>query len=171
MPTLVVYQTNFGFSERVAEKIQSKLDDAVNLVKYSSHKPPSLGLYDTVVVIQSVRLGQVQPELKRWVNSHIEELLSKRLVFGVCCGFTENIQQYLEGYDPQLIEHALFSGSFGGELNGRYKLFDKFIVSMVVRQQDKLGKPLPTEDTEAVAEVIRLLNENYEPDSVTNSSN
>lgn len=171
MPALIVYQTNYGFAERVAETIKSGLDDAVNVVKFSAHNPPTLDLYDTVVVIQSIRLGQVQPELKLWVNSSANALIEKRLVLGICCGFSENIEQYLSVYDPRLISHALFSGSFGGELTGNYKLFDKFIVSMVKKQQQKQGRSLPVEDTAAIAEVIQLLNNSYDSPAVTNSSN
>lgn len=163
MPTLVIYDTNYGHTQRVAESIarQLKEHDVVSTVRFDRFKPPTIPLYETVVLLQSIRMGQVQPYMRTWVNTHAEELMNIKLYVGISCGFPENIERYLAPYNQDLIKHALVTTSIGGTLDDKHPWFDNFIVKMVIKEQTRLNRPLPETNQTAIDSLVATILDSY----------
>lgn len=163
MPTLVLYDTNYGHTQRAAESIASQLksSDVVTAVRFDRFKPPTVPLYDTVILLQSIRMGQVQPYMRTWTNAHAAELMNVNLAIGISCGFPENIDRYLAPYNQDLVKHALAATSIGGTLDDKHPWFDNFIVKMVMKEQSRLNRPLPETDKAAIDFLVKTILDSY----------
>lgn len=132
MKTLIIYMSNYGTTEKVAETISELLGyNVCRTVNLSKEKAPDLSSYETVIIGGSVRMGRIQKKITAFCEDNIEELKNKEVGLFMCCLDRENQQKEFEdSYPSELIRHATATSIFGGELH-----FDKmnFIEKMMVK--------------------------------------
>lgn len=136
MNTLIVYASNHGTTAKVVERISRLIGmNRCKTVNIRETPPPPLDEFDSVIIGGSIHYGKVQKVIRTYCESHLDELLTKKLGLFICyMDKSKEMEEYLNSFPAALIQHAHAEGFFGGEFN-----FDKmnFVERFIVRK--KLG--------------------------------
>ena len=121
MKTLIAYSTTLGCTEQCASKLKEDLGNGVEMVRISRRRKYNLQQYDTIIIGGSTHEGMIQRSVYKFCESNLEHLLQTQVGLFVCCMDPDaNEQELIERAFPEkLLNHALSSGFFGGELNIR----------------------------------------------------
>lgn len=137
MKILIIYARKTGTTEECAKKINRQVKDSkiVNILKQNE----DINKYDLIVIGTPIRMGMIDKKIKRFLNSNIETLKSKKVAYFICCGFNENWKNYYEQNIPKdLLDSAIIYDTFGGIMDmHKQKGFDKFITKIVSKRIDK----------------------------------
>lgn len=133
MRRLIVYASQHGCTEEVAQKLKKYWKEVSVLVNMKYIKNIDLNLYDQVVVGGSIHAGQIQKSINGFCEANRETLLSKPLGLFLCCMEEKKAQaQFDAAYDVALRRHALATGVLGGAFNfSRMNFLERFIVKKV----------------------------------------
>jgi menaquinone-dependent protoporphyrinogen oxidase len=149
MKTLIIYMSNHGTTEKVAEKISNLMGyNRCTLVNLRESNVPSLVDFDKVIIGGSVHMGRVQTKITTWCRDNLNMLLAKKVGLFICCMDREHEEEEFErSFPPALIDHAHAKGIFGGEL-----LYDKmnFIEKLVVKGITKEKKTVSRLNQQAI---------------------
>ncbi|NET33416.1 MAG: flavodoxin [Cyanothece sp. SIO1E1] len=133
MNTLILYATNHGTTEKIAERISRLIGyNRCKTVNINETTPPQLYDFDTVIIGGSIHFGKVQRKIRRYCEDHIDQLLTKKLGLFICyMDKDQEMEEYINSFPAALIQHAHAEGYFGGEFD-----FDKlnFIERFIVRK-------------------------------------
>lgn len=137
MKTAIIYVSKTGTTRKCAEKLLEAFKE-VTLIDLSTQSCENLNTYDRIIIGSPIRIGMFDKKIKLFITTNTEVLITKKVAYFICCGFSENIKQYFETNIPkELLDSAVLYDSFGGELDiTKQKGFDKFIVHMVTKNTD-----------------------------------
>ncbi|GAB6108349.1 flavodoxin domain-containing protein [Fusibacter bizertensis] len=144
MKTLILFGSKTGTTELCANKIKEQLANCeIDVADIKKSKNLALGQYETVVIGTPLYMGQVTGPVKKYLNLHENELLSKKLHFFVC-GLAlgqEGVDLFQKQISSQLFSHASQVKQLGGDihlekLNPLYKWMMKKIMT---KEKPKLG--------------------------------
>lgn len=140
MKSVIVYASKTGTTKKCAQELANRLGKIE--IYDIEEEEKDISSYDLVIIGSSIRIGMFHPKMKHWIEQNKQKLLEKEVAYFICCGFSENTQQYLENNIPKdLLEKAILMQSFGGELNlEQQKGIDKFIVKLVTKNRDSTKK-------------------------------
>jgi menaquinone-dependent protoporphyrinogen oxidase len=157
MKTLIAYSTTLGCTERCASKLKEDIGEGVEMIQISSRKKYDLREYDTIIIGGSIHEGRIQQSVRHFCTSNLQVLLQKQVGLFVCCmDQDDNEKEMIEqAFPPQLLEHALASGFFGGELNiKKMNLLQKIMTRKAARLQKE-----PEIDFQRILEFARTIHE------------
>jgi len=157
MKTLIAYSTTLGCTEQCASKLKEDLGVGVEMVRISSRRRYNLKKHDTIIVGGSIHEGMIQRSVHKFCLSNLDVLLKKQVGLFVCCMDPDANEQDLikRAFPPQLVEHALASGFFGGELNiKKMNLLQKIMTRKAARLQKE-----PDIDFQRILEFARTIHE------------
>lgn len=119
MKTVIIYATKHGSVENAANKLKSKIPDKVMLVNIMAESPPSLEEFENVIIGGSIYAGKIQKKLIKYIDSHLNELLTKRIGLFICAAQEEKIREreLKDSFPEVLFQHALCKGIFGYEVH------------------------------------------------------
>ncbi len=140
MKTLIAYSTTLGCTEQCASKLKEDLGNGVEMVRISRRRKYNLQQYDTVIIGGSIHEGMIQRSVYKFCESNLEHLLQTQVGLFVCCMDPDaNEQELIERAFPEkLLNHALSSGFFGGELNIRkMNLLQKIMTRKAARMRQE----------------------------------
>ncbi|MEG0156265.1 MAG: flavodoxin domain-containing protein [Anaerovoracaceae bacterium] len=162
MKTLIVYGSKTGTTEKCASILQDLLQDTE--VFDLENGNPSLEAYDYIVIGGSVRMGKIHKAVLRFVENNLTVLLKKKVGLFLCNSNIEETRAVFErNYPERLLEHALITTSFGGELDMRkQKGKDKLIVKMVMKSAEMSRQFVSEIRMEAIEYFARTLEEDSE---------
>ena len=133
MRTIIVYSTKYGSVEKAALKLKKQISGAVVVANVKTE--PSLNIFDNIILAGSVYAGSIQKGMKKFVQTHHEELKTKRLGLFICAGEQKekNIESYLiKAFTEDLYKRAVAKDNLGYEYDlKRFSFFDKLIVRIV----------------------------------------
>ena len=157
MSTLIFYTSRHGCTEKTAEILKSKLDDAVTMVNLKKNKKPDLSAFDTIIIGGSIHAGKMPGSLRKYLANNLDALKKKRLALYLCCMEEgEGAQrQFDEAFPEELRNHASVKGLFGGEFN-----FDRmnFIEKYIVKKVAKVTEPVSNIKEENISQFVASLN-------------
>ena len=171
MKILIIYATRGGVSKRCAEMLCERLNSDVfdiTLCDIENGAPSPEG-FDVAVIGGSIRMGSINKKLKKYLRTYTSALLNINTALFLCCGYTENFDDYVLLNIPHHLVPTLGMHCFGGELKPeKLKGFDKFVVKMVrtsildedFENPDPNSSPLPEiipENIWRLADSIRAL--------------
>lgn len=118
MHTLVVYGSKNGYARECAQKVAQSLTGETELVDIRNRsKLRDLSRFDQVLAGGSVRAGRLNGSLRKFLESHREELMQKRLGLFLCSTTADNIETQFETYFPnELLHSAIAKSWFGGRI-------------------------------------------------------
>lgn len=133
MKVLIVYSSRHGVSKRACEMLKEKLDRFATVEIYDvNDAPPSPEGYDVAVVGGSVRMTKISKKLKTYIRTHGEALKNMNSAAFLCCGYTNNFDDYVTTELPSDLHFPLGVHCFGGELKpDKIRGFDKILVYFV----------------------------------------
>lgn len=146
MKSLIIYTSTYGFTEECAKDLAEKLNGKADIVNLGAGSAPSLDGYGTVILGGSIYMGQIQKKLKEYMDSHVPELITKRLGLFICSGLPENLEQNFSANFPgELLGVAVAREYFGGILDKSKMSFGhKMITKMMEGAAKKEGKGMPS---------------------------
>lgn len=155
MSTMIAYSTTLGCTEQCASKLKEGLGNGVELVRISRRKKFVLDPYETIIVGGSIHEGMIQRSVYKFCEHNLETLLKKQVGLFVCCMDPDADEQELiqEAFPDKLVEHALASGFFGGELDvKKMNLLQKIMTRKAARLQKE-----PDIDFQKIIEFARII--------------
>ena len=157
MKTLIAYSTTLGCTEQCASKLKEDIGEGVEMVRISSRRRYNLHKYDTIIIGGSIHEGMIQRSVYRFCESYLEILLQKQVGLFVCCMDPYAVEKELikQAFPKHLVEHALASGFFGGELNiKKMNLLQKIMTRKAARMQEE-----PDIDFQRILQFARNIHE------------
>ncbi len=143
MSTAIVYITKHGCTGKASRILGEKLGNDVTVINLKSDGEPDLSLYDTVIVGGSIHVGKIQRRIKKFIEKHREELLTKRIGLYLCCMYEGETaeKQFEEAYPLELRDHACAIGLFGGEFDfSKMNFFERMIVKKVASIEESVSR-------------------------------
>lgn len=156
MKTLVLYTSKHGTTNQVATYINNSFNG--DLCDILQGEPSDLNIYDLVIIGGPIYMGTVNNVLKTYIDTHIDIFTNKKLALFVVCLKDEEIaaDQFNHAFTSTLLEHSLTDGFFGGQLQGKLSLLERFI-TFISFDKNSLQKTI---DYVAVDRFINTIKEN-----------
>ncbi|MEN8200982.1 MAG: flavodoxin domain-containing protein [Bacteroidota bacterium] len=157
MKTLIAYSTTLGCTEQCASKLKEDLGDDVEMVRISRRRRYNLQNYTNIIIGGSIHEGMIQRSVFKFCENNLDMLLKKQVGLFVCCMDPDADEKELikRAFPEKLVEHALASGFFGGELNiKKMNLLQK----IMTRKAARLKKE-PDIDFQKILEFARKIQE------------
>ena len=137
MSTAIIYATTYGSTRDIAEMIQRCIPESVIIdVKKDQ---TDISAFDSVILGSSIYVGQIDKQMKNFININGEKLKQKRIGIYFCCAFEENVETYLKAnFDKELTDKAVVM-TMGGKMDiSKMSFAHKMITRMV--QKSEQGK-------------------------------
>jgi menaquinone-dependent protoporphyrinogen oxidase len=138
MSTLIAYSSTLGCTEQCASKLKEDLGEGVELIRISRRSRFNLKPYENIIIGGSIHAGMIQRSVYKFCENYLDVLLQKQVGLFVCCIDPEADEKEIiaRAFPEKLVEHALASGFFGGELNiKKMNLLQKIMTRKAARLQ------------------------------------
>lgn len=142
MKVLIVYSTKNGVSRRCCEMLAEGIDSFATVEIYDvNDAPPSPEGYDACVVGGSIRMTKLNKKLKAYLRVNAKTLSNMPSAAFICCGLTNDFEDYVVTEIPKEIKFSLGVHCFGGELKtDRVRGMDR-IITFFMRQSVLMQDP------------------------------
>ena len=135
MYTLIAFASRYGTSEQVAQWLTEHLPHETKQLDVTAGEPVEWAEVEQVIIGSSIRMGEIQDEMKRWLVTYEAELLKRPLALYLCAGTpseTERRRELERAYAPILRDHAYFHEIVGkGYDVSRMGFLDQSIVRLM----------------------------------------
>ena len=129
MKTIVLYKSKYGATASIAQRLSQEVScDVQELTSNTSIKD-----YDQIVLGSSVYVGMFDKELKTFVNTHMEELRTKKVYMYVSCLKKEEVEKVIrENLGEEFLSLLQRVISIGGVLDfSKMSFMHRQIIKMV----------------------------------------
>ena len=110
------------------------------MIRISRRRRFNLEAYETIIVGGSIHEGMIQRSVYKFCEDNLDELLKKHVGLFVCCMDPDADEKELiaRTFPEKLVESALASGFFGGELNiKKMNLLQKIMTRKAARLESE----------------------------------
>ena len=130
MKVLIIYSTRGGVSRQCAQMLKQRIDGSMEVSVFDiKDTPPSPEGYDVAVIGGSIRMCRLNKKLRAYLKAYANELNKINTALFMCCGITEDFDDYVKLNIPRSINANLGIHCFGGELKpDKLKGIDKLII-------------------------------------------
>ena len=149
MKVLIIYATRNGVSKKAAEMLAEKLQNFSDIDMHDiNNDPPSPSGYDVAVIGGSIRMAKLSKKLKRYIKENAEALSNMESAAFICCGLTNDFDDYVTTELPKSVKFSLGVECFGGELKpDKLHGMDKMLTymmrqSILTQDPDKSGRDM-----------------------------
>lgn len=156
MRIAIIYKSKHGCTKHAAEMVKNRISSGeVDIIDLGSEKI-SLDDYDCVIIGGSIHAGGIQKKVQDFCANNMEILKKKKLGLFICCmkEGQEAKEQFQNAYSPELREHSIANGIFGGEFN--FKRMN-FIERFLVRKIAKVDRSVSNLNEDAIARFVDVL--------------
>lgn len=138
MKILIAYAGKTGTTQKCAELLAQSLPEAV-VINLEKEEPEPLDQYDGIVIGGSIRMGRLNRQVGKFIDSHYEELMLMRIAFFICCGMPQASSKYFsENFSAAMLNHAVEYQCFGGELAlEKVHGWERMVVKMALKAIEK----------------------------------
>lgn len=139
--TLVVYASRHGTTSEYAKQLFQVLDGNVDMCFLNERggSLPDLTVYTTIIIGGSIHYGKNNKSVIKFTNDNKHLLMTKRLGLFIVCYFEGDKakEQLKNAYPKALLEHAVVSDYFGGELLfPKMNIWERFIARLVLSSEE-----------------------------------
>ncbi|MBN2728000.1 MAG: flavodoxin domain-containing protein [Bacteroidales bacterium] len=154
MKTAILYASSHGSTEKVANILQEKIDNAevFNLKKLKSI---DFKQYDQLIIGGSIHAGKIQSKVKSFIEKHKNEILEKKYALYLCCMDRDKEgQQIQDAYPEELRKNAISVSLMGGEF-----LFEKmnFIERGIIKKISGKKESVHALRADKIEELARIM--------------
>jgi len=157
MKVLIIYATRGGTSKRCAEMLSESLASSaikVDIFDIESN-PPSPEAYDVAVVGGSIRMGSLNKKLKKYLKLHADALNAIQTAVFICCGLSEELDDYITLQVPKALNPSLEIHYFGGEVKPeKAKGLDKLVLKAMRSSINDVDFESPDPNASPLPEII-----------------
>ncbi len=139
MSTLIVYASSKGYTRECALHLQQQISGDVDVADLKKVKHPDLSGYDRVIIGASIHASNLQGSVKRFAQSHEEELLKKQLLaIYICALDDQKWEEYLNQLPAPITARAQLKEWFGGRIifSEHFFLLRKFLKKVTGSVED-----------------------------------
>lgn len=139
MKTLILFAGKYGCTRDCAEYLMGRLGPGTDTMDLKSMGNADLEQYDWIVAGGSIYVGKLQKEVRAFCSRNLKTLLTKKTALFICCTAPEEADRFFKHNFPSpLLEHAVETVNFGGDLRPeRMNFLDKKIAAAVSRLEPK----------------------------------
>ena len=161
MKTAIIYASKNGTTKKIAKALEEKIKGEVKTIPIAKAKDACLLKYDFIIFGGSIYYGHIQGDLKGFVNKNSKTIKGLNYGLFITCLNKEEKEEYLKkSFGEEIIESALITACFGGELNpNQGNMISKFMIKSALKRLKKENKELPSIDWELVDEFADTINE------------
>lgn len=156
--TLIVYTSRHGTTAAYARKLKQLLDGNVDICFLDERggSLPDLTVYDTFVIGGSIHFGKNSKSIVSFSKNNLELLKNKRLGLFVSCHFEDGkaLEQLSNAYPKELLNKAIVSDYFDGELLFPKMNFWEKLVARVVLKKDEINPRVSKEKVTRFADKL-----------------
>jgi menaquinone-dependent protoporphyrinogen oxidase len=141
--TIMIYATKHGSVENVVTILKEKIPGEIHLTNIMGEEPPQLADYENVIIGGSIYAGKIQKKLSKYIEKHLEELLTKRVGLFICGAQEEKIREkeLVDAFPAELFQNAACKEVFGYEIHYEDMNFiEKKIVSTILGHKDSYSE-------------------------------
>ncbi|MEF9992411.1 MAG: flavodoxin domain-containing protein [Romboutsia sp.] len=133
MNTAIVYGTNYGTSEKVAQILGEQINGAVELINIENITKANIDEIDILIIGCGIKIGKMPRNLSGWINKNIDKILQKELYIYMCAKEEqkEKINElFYINFPEELLSNSKFTTCVGGEVD-----FDKigFLITLLFK--------------------------------------
>jgi menaquinone-dependent protoporphyrinogen oxidase len=158
MRTVIIFATNHGSTQKVAEHISKLLDNQnVDLINLKQTQNIPLEDYDYVVIGGSIHAGKIQKIVNKFCFDNIDKLLTKKIALYLCAMHENEFESQLNrAYPEELRNNSKSNKVVGGEF-----LFEKmnFIERFIVKKIAKINSSVSKLNHDKIEELVKELYE------------
>jgi len=143
MRTAIVYTSNHGTTEKVAQKIKERLgEEKAQRFNLKKDKNFDVSQFDRIIVGGSIHAGQIQKRVKQFLEKHAPELLQRKLGLFLCCMHEDEAEnQFNRAFPEDLRAHAISNKIMGGEfLFEKMNFVEKALIKKIAGVQESVSK-------------------------------
>lgn len=156
MKTAIVYATQHGTTEKVAQMISELASGNAELINLKKSGDVNLDGYDRIIIGGSIHAGAIQKRVRRFCDKHMEQLSTKPLGLYLSC-MEENEKarmQFETAYSEPLRKHAMSCKLTGGEvIFERMNFIEKFMMKKIGGMTESVSKIREDQIKELVSEM------------------
>lgn len=158
MKTAIVYDTKYGCTAVCVQKLFDMLGDSVRIIDLKTHPKEDVDIhaFDTVIIGGSIYAGQIQKRVRNFCKKYLDTLLTKKIGLFICCMYAGDKarRQLRDNFPPELVEHAVVSGFFGGAFD-----FEKMnpIERLVVKKVADIDKSVEKISDDSIASFAEII--------------
>jgi menaquinone-dependent protoporphyrinogen oxidase len=136
MNILIAYGTKSGTVEKCAHRLADLLKMNVEISNLKKANHIEIAKFEIIIIGGSVRMGKINPEVKKFCTDYLEQLLKKKICLFIC-GIVDE-EKYLEelysSFPEELTKHSFANGYFGGEIIiDKLNFIEKTIIKKVLK--------------------------------------
>lgn len=156
MRTVIVYATQHGTTEKVANMISELASDSTVLINLRKSHDVNPVDYDRIIIGGSIHAGKIQKIVRKFCERHMQQLTTKPLGLYLSC-LEENekaITQFETAYAENHRNHALSCKLTGGEvmIDGM-NFIEKFMMKKIGGISESVSKIKEDKIKELVSEM------------------
>lgn len=139
MKSIIIYASKHGCAEKAANLLYDELSGIKEIVNIKENSQINISNFDTVIIGGSIYGGNIQKEIKKFIDKNLSVLLDKKIGLFLCCGMEKDYKKQLENSFPkELLNHVTVDGYFGYEFNiDKMGFVEKSLVKLIAK--DKVG--------------------------------
>ncbi|WP_280771008.1 flavodoxin domain-containing protein [Salipaludibacillus daqingensis] len=142
MPTLLIYSTKHGTTEKIALDISKNLLDEVKVVNLEKERVPSFHHYETIIIGTSIHMGKIPKKMDKFLQRNERVILTKRLGLFLCCmkEGEEAKLQFESSFSSPIRGHAISQALCGGEfIFSKMNFLERKIIHKVAGEKNDLS--------------------------------
>lgn len=154
--TIMIYATKHGSVENAVTFLKEKMPGEIRLVNIMGEEPPPLADYENVILGGSIYVGKIQKKLSKYIEKHLEELLTMRVGLFICGAQEEQIREkeLEDAFPAELFRRALCKEVLGYEIHYEDMNFiERKLVSKILGHQESYSG-LSNEKMDHIAQVM-----------------
>lgn len=156
--TLIVYASRHGNVEKCAQELFDLLHGKVDICNLNERESfPDASTYDSVIIGGSIYQEKIQETVSDFCNANLDILTKKRVGLFICCLYSDDKakKELQEAFPPELLDTALISDYFGGEIDtNRLTFLEKIITNRMA----KAGELVPLISHEKIRKFAEKMN-------------
>ena len=159
MKNVIIYSSKHGFTEKCAEMLKEGLRDGSDLINLKENPKIDLNNYQVIILGSSVYAGNIQKDMKEFINNNLKVLLEKNTGLFTCnMHKREEAEEQLKKVFPlELIERSFVVTFFGGGFDfSKMNFIEKQIVKKIVKVTENVEN-IEQENIKMMQEKINAL--------------
>ena len=158
MKTLIVYASTYGYTEEMVNKMVKESNYEFESVNILKNKSIDLSKYENIILGSCIYVGQINKELKKFIDHQHDILMQKKLGIFLACAFEEQFNTHLKSNFPaDIMNHSELNINLGGKLQKDKLNFAHRVLVNMIEKTEEGKKPIKTYENRTL-EIVHQFN-------------
>lgn len=158
MKTLIVYASTYGYTEEMVNKMVKESNYEFESVNILKNKSIDLSKYENIILGSCIYVGQINKELKKFIDHQHDILMQKKLGIFLACAFEEQFNTHLKSNFPaDIMNHSELNINLGGKLQRDKLNFAHRVLVNMIEKTEEGKKPIKTYENRTL-EIVHQFN-------------